>query len=47
MRRSLNRRIDDRAVSDLLRRVVLVIAPNADFERRLREKWLAAFATKH
>jgi hypothetical protein len=31
-------RIDDRAVSDLLSRVVLVIAHNADFDRRFLER---------
>jgi DNA polymerase-3 subunit epsilon len=40
-------RIDDRAVNDLLDRVVLVIAHNADFDRRFLEKRLPAFATKH
>ena len=40
-------RIDDRAVHDLLSRVVLVIAHNADFDRRFLEKRLPAFATKH
>jgi DNA polymerase-3 subunit epsilon len=40
-------RIDDRAVNDLLCRVVLVIAHNADFDRRFLEKRLPAFATKH
>jgi len=40
-------RIDDRAVDDLLGRVVLVIAHNADFDRRFLEKRLPAFATKH
>jgi DNA polymerase-3 subunit epsilon len=40
-------RIDDRAVNDLLSRVVLVIAHNADFDRRFLEKRLPAFATKH
>jgi DNA polymerase-3 subunit epsilon len=40
-------RIDDRAVSDLLSRVVLVIAHNADFDRRFLEKRLPAFTTKH
>ena len=39
--------IDDRAVNDLLSRVVLVIAHNADFDRRFLEKRLPAFATKH
>jgi DNA polymerase-3 subunit epsilon len=40
-------RIDDRAVNDLLGRVVLVIAHNADFDRRFMEKRLPAFTTKH
>jgi DNA polymerase-3 subunit epsilon len=40
-------RIDDRAVNDLLDRVVLVIAHNANFDRRFLEKRLPAFATKH
>jgi DNA polymerase-3 subunit epsilon len=40
-------RIDDHAVNDLLSRVVLVIAHNADFDRRFLEKRLPAFATKH
>jgi DNA polymerase III subunit epsilon len=39
--------IDDRAVNDLLSRVVLVIAHNADFDRRFLEKGLAAFVAKH
>ena len=39
--------IDDRAVSDLLGRVVLVIAHNAAFDRCFLEKRLPAFATKH
>jgi DNA polymerase-3 subunit epsilon len=39
--------IDDRAVNDLLDRVVLVIAHNADFDRRFLERRLPAFATKH
>jgi DNA polymerase III subunit epsilon len=39
--------IDDRAVNDLLGSVVLVIAHNADFDRRFLEKRLPAFATKH
>jgi DNA polymerase-3 subunit epsilon len=39
--------IDDRAVNDLLGRVVLVIAHNADFDRRFLERRLPAFATKH
>jgi hypothetical protein len=40
-------RIDERAVNDLLSRVVLVIAHNADFDRRFLERRLPAFATKH
>jgi DNA polymerase-3 subunit epsilon len=40
-------RIDDRAVNDLLGRVVLVIAHNADFDRRFLERRLPALATKH
>src|ERR1700730_2296703 len=36
-------RIDDRAVNDLLGRVVLVIAHNADFDRRFLERRLPAF----
>jgi DNA polymerase-3 subunit epsilon len=39
--------VDDRAVSDLLNRVVLVIAHNADFDRRFLEKRLHVFAAKH
>jgi hypothetical protein len=39
--------IDDRAVDDLLDRVVLVIAHNADFDRRFPEKRFPVFATKH
>src|SRR5246500_795100 len=39
--------IDDSAVNDLLDRVVLVIAHNADFDRRFLEKRLPAFASKH
>jgi len=39
--------IDDRAVSDLLSRVVLVVAHNADFDRRFLEKRLPLFAAKH
>jgi DNA polymerase-3 subunit epsilon len=39
--------IDDRAVDDLLSRVVLVIAHNADFDRRFLERRLPAFAAKH
>jgi DNA polymerase-3 subunit epsilon len=41
------RRIDDRAATDLLGRVVLVIAHHADFDRRFLERRLPAFATKH
>jgi DNA polymerase-3 subunit epsilon len=40
-------RIDDRAVNDLLGRVVLVIAHNADFDRRFLERRLPAFTAKH
>jgi len=40
-------RIDDHAVDDLLNRVVLVIAHNADFDRRFLEKRLPLFASKH
>ena len=40
-------RIDDRAVNDLLDRVVIVIAHNADFDRRFLEKRLPLFAKKH
>jgi DNA polymerase III subunit epsilon len=40
-------RIDDRAVNDLLGRVVLVIAHHADFDRRFLEKRLPVFAAKH
>jgi DNA polymerase-3 subunit epsilon len=40
-------RIDDYAVNDLLGRVVLVIAHNADFDRRFLERRLPALATKH
>jgi DNA polymerase III subunit epsilon len=39
--------IDDRALNDLLSRVVLVIAHNASFDRRFLERRLPAFATKH
>jgi DNA polymerase-3 subunit epsilon len=39
--------IDDAAVTDLLGRVVLVIAHNADFDRRFLERRLPAFAAKH
>jgi DNA polymerase-3 subunit epsilon len=41
------RRIDDRTVDDLLRGVVLVIAHNAEFDRRFLEKRFALFASKH
>jgi DNA polymerase III subunit epsilon len=41
------RTVDNRAVDDLLSRVVLVIAHNADFDRRFLEKRLPIFATKH
>jgi DNA polymerase III subunit epsilon len=40
-------RIDERAVNDLLGRGVLVIAHNADFDRRFLERRLPIFATKH
>jgi len=40
-------RIDERAANDLLDRVVLVIAHNADFDRRFLEKRLPVFAKKH
>jgi DNA polymerase-3 subunit epsilon len=40
-------RIDDRAVNDLLGRVVLVIAHNADFDRRFLERRLPIFAEKY
>jgi DNA polymerase-3 subunit epsilon len=40
-------RFDDRAVNDLLSRVVLVIAHNADFDRRFLEKRLPVFLAKH
>jgi DNA polymerase III subunit epsilon len=40
-------RIDDRAVNDLLGRVMLVIAHHAAFARRFLEKRLPAFATNH
>ena len=39
--------IDDRAVNDLLDPVVLVIAHNADFDRRFLERRAPAFAAKH
>jgi DNA polymerase III subunit epsilon len=38
--------IDDRVVNDLLGRVVLVIAHNADFDRRFLERRLPSFAAK-
>jgi len=40
-------RIDDSAVNNLLDRVVLVIAHNADFDRRFLERRVPAFAVKH
>ena len=40
-------RIDERAVNDLLSRVVLVIAHNSDFDRRFLEKRLPVFVRKH
>jgi len=40
-------RIDERAVNDLLGRVVLVIAHHAAFDRRFLERRLPAFAIKH
>ena len=40
-------RIDDHDVDDLLNRVVLVIAHNADFDRRFLERRLPTFAAKH
>jgi DNA polymerase-3 subunit epsilon len=46
-RRVASHRIDDRAVNDLLGRVVLVIAHNASFDRRFLERRLPVFATKH
>jgi DNA polymerase-3 subunit epsilon len=39
--------IDDSALDDLLGRVVLVIAHNADFDRRFLERRLPVFATQH
>jgi DNA polymerase-3 subunit epsilon len=42
-----DQRIDDSAVSDLLDRVVLVIAHNADFDRRFLERRVPVFTTKH
>ena len=41
------KRIDDHAVDDLLNRVVLVVAHNADFDRCFMEKRLPTFAAKH
>jgi DNA polymerase-3 subunit epsilon len=38
--------IDDRAVNDLVGRVVLVIAHHADFDRRFLESRLPTFGTK-
>jgi len=40
-------RIDERAVNDLLGRIVLVIAHHASFDRRFLEKRLPTFVTKH
>jgi DNA polymerase-3 subunit epsilon len=40
-------RIDERAVNDLLGRVVLVIAHHADFDRRFLEERLPVFPAKH
>jgi DNA polymerase III subunit epsilon len=40
-------RIDDSAVNDLLGPIVLVIAHNADFDRRFLERRLPAFTTKY
>jgi DNA polymerase-3 subunit epsilon len=40
-------RIDDAAVNRLLAECVLVIAHNADFDRRMIERRLPSFATKH
>jgi DNA polymerase-3 subunit epsilon len=40
-------RIDDRAVNELLGRVVLIIAHHADFDRRFLERRLPVFARKH
>jgi DNA polymerase-3 subunit epsilon len=40
-------RIDELAVDDLLGRVVIVIAHNADFDRRFLERRLPVFAAKH
>jgi DNA polymerase-3 subunit epsilon len=39
--------IDERAATDLLGRVVLVIAHHADFDRRFLERRLPFFITKH
>jgi DNA polymerase-3 subunit epsilon len=40
-------RIDDHAIDDLLSRAVLLIAHNADFDRRFLERRIPAFAAKH
>jgi DNA polymerase III subunit epsilon len=40
-------RVDNRAVNDLLSRVVLVIAHNAQFDRRFLERRVPAFTAKH
>jgi DNA polymerase-3 subunit epsilon len=40
-------RIDDRAVNDMLGRVLFVIAHNASFDRRFLERRLLVFVTKH
>jgi DNA polymerase-3 subunit epsilon len=40
-------RIDDCVANDLVSRAVLVIAHNADFDRRFLERRLPAFTTKH
>jgi DNA polymerase-3 subunit epsilon len=40
-------RIDDSAANDLLSRMVLVIAHNANFDRRFLERRLPSFAMKH
>jgi DNA polymerase-3 subunit epsilon len=40
-------RIDEQTHNDLLSRVVLVIAHNADFDRRFLERRLLNFTTKH
>jgi DNA polymerase III subunit epsilon len=39
--------IDDRAVNDLLSQVVLIIAHDAEFDRRFLEKRHPGFSTKH